>query len=256
MCKIILHYLGGSGLKLQSTIVCVILGLCVGKTIAASVVAPSENATTPGGGSLGPFGQSGSRYLFVLNGSDFLSAMPEGSLITAVAFRLNESVTAPVQVVVPQLEVWMSTSPVTSQTATSRTFAENIGPDETVVFRGDARFASAASPVIPKPFDLAISLDNPFYYNPRNGSLSIDLRVPVRADEPVVIDASGGAATIAGALGSDFNNSKFLGAVVEVQFTTVPEPTTLVLLISGGGLILLLLTKERKYERSIFCDTR
>jgi len=82
----------------------------------------------------------------------------------------------------------------------SRTFSENPGPDETVVFQGSLELSSKNLGV----FDIQIPFTTPFYYNPSKGNLLIDIR-NFSGGGPVV-DASGNGDDGAGrafALGAD-----------------------------------------------------
>ena len=61
----------------------------------------------------------------------------------------------------------------------STTFADNVGPDNTLVFSGPF---TAASPGCPQnlpvcPFDININFTTPFLYNPMQGRLLLDLKV-------------------------------------------------------------------------------
>jgi hypothetical protein len=57
----------------------------------------------------------------------------------------------------------------------SATFANNPGPDDTVVFNGPLALSSAAAGN-PRAFDIVITLTTPYFYNPAAGNLLLDVR--------------------------------------------------------------------------------
>jgi|GEM_PF-266514 len=60
----------------------------------------------------------------------------------------------------------------------SLNFAENLGPDDTVVYKGRLEISSAVSgpPQGPCDFDMILRLTTPFYYDPALGNLLLDFR--------------------------------------------------------------------------------
>jgi hypothetical protein len=58
------------------------------------------------------------------------------------------------------------------------TFAQNVGPDEVVVFQGPLIVSSGfVGPMYgPKEFDIIIPLSTPFVYDPGRGNLLVDIR--------------------------------------------------------------------------------
>ncbi len=58
-------------------------------------------------------------------------------------------------------------------TPLSTTFANNVGPDDTIVFnRGPLALTSAGTDL----FDITINFDTPFLYDPALGNLLLDVR--------------------------------------------------------------------------------
>ena len=78
--------------------------------------------------------------------------------------------------------VYVSTSPTypntTGHPLLSTTFANNVGPDKTLVLSGSAAIngAACAGPA-PCPWANSIAFTTPFYYNPANGPLLIDIQL-------------------------------------------------------------------------------
>ena len=102
-------------------------------------------------------------------------------VITKIAFRAFPG-SGPVSGRATSLAVHLSTSPLFPNTDNGRaqmspTYANNVGPDDTVVYSGPAVLSSpgCAGPS-PCPFDQVITLTTPFLYNPTLGSLLVDLQ--------------------------------------------------------------------------------
>ena len=63
--------------------------------------------------------------------------------------------------------------------ALSTTFANNVGSDVTTVFSGNLTLSSAASMMVPRPFDITITLTTPFFFNAAAGkNLLLDVKIP------------------------------------------------------------------------------
>jgi hypothetical protein len=77
----------------------------------------------------------------------------------------------------------------------STTFAQNIGPDETIVYSGalpiQTQFSGPANG--PKNFDIVVPLQRPFVYNPNLGNLLFDIQNLSGARIRYVVDAEGSA---------------------------------------------------------------
>ena len=130
----------------------------------------------------------------------------------------------------------------------STTFANNTGPDNTLVFSGTNVTLSDAGCSGPGvcPFDMSIPFTTPFDYNPANGSLLVELVAtgfvgtgftdsvefggPENVDARVV--AIGSTTATTGTLG--FGNS-----INEFTFTPVPEPGSWPMMVGAGALILM-----------------
>ena len=102
-------------------------------------------------------------------------------LITKIGFRAFPG-SGPVSGSATNLAVHLSTSPLFPNTDNGRvqmstTYANNVGPDDTIVYSGPAILSSpgCAGPS-PCPFDQVITLTTPFLYNPTLGSLLVDLQ--------------------------------------------------------------------------------
>ena len=192
---------------------------------AVIAVFPEEFATETGPDVLIPFEGNGSRQLTVYNSSLFLSTMPFGATITEIAFRMDEQNRSAFSATLPDIEVRMSTTSSTAPVL-PLPFASSVGPDETTVFpRNSFQFTTAGRETGPNPFDLRLSLAQPFFYDPRNGNLAIDLLNYRSASRPLIIDAglpaSGSIQGLAGAP----NGMRLVAApVIQFTFQPIPEP--------------------------------
>jgi hypothetical protein len=131
----------------------------------------------------------------------------------------------------------------------SNTYANNIGPDNTLVFSGNLFQPWAFGDT------LSISLSTPFTYNPAMGNLLMD--VTANATTPdgflfISFDTNG-------ANGDSLNGNTFMGRVfcnsssgLVTEFSTsvspVPEPSFVYLL--GLGLITLAVARKVRLQRS------
>jgi hypothetical protein len=81
------------------------------------------------------------------------------------------------QTVLTNFQVNLSTTSAQADQLSS-TFADNIGPDETVVFQGKTRIASRfkPGPGNTRQFDIFVRFKHPFFYDPAQGNLLVDIR--------------------------------------------------------------------------------
>ncbi len=209
-----------------------------------TLVAPNEGALTDGPGADLPFVNHMTRLQNIYNGSQFSSSMPQGGIITQIAFRIDQSDRNSLSAVMPSLEIHMSTAPTFAQNI-SPVWANNVGQDETVVFpKGPIAFMVAAAKLGPNPFELRIPLPTSFFYDPRRGSLSIDLYLYAPADgNRLLVDTSGTqVAAQIGEIGAPTSVTTTAALVLQVGFIPVPEAP--IACIMGMGLFLLLLSRR------------
>ena len=102
--------------------------------------------------------------------------------ITGLSFRAAPG-TGPISATVGSPSIYLSTSPNVPNSKTSGfslmspTFAQNVGPDKTLVFSGSNitwSDAGCAAPG-PCPYDITIQFTTPFYYSDATGTLLIDM---------------------------------------------------------------------------------
>jgi hypothetical protein len=118
---------------------------------------------------------SSQRYQQVSADFEF-AALPGPGLVTQVAFR-QWVLGSPFAAVCPHVQINLSTS-ANGPGSISETFADNVGPDETVVVSAGALpLSSVAIGGTPRPFDIVVSFESPFIYDPVDGHLLLDVRM-------------------------------------------------------------------------------
>ncbi|MEP6822066.1 MAG: alkaline phosphatase family protein [Chthoniobacterales bacterium] len=142
---------------------------------AGPLVVPSGFSSAQGEtGNLFPlFSAQSIRYQQVFRATEFARLNPAGGLINRIAFRGHGpglSFTG----TVPQLQVNLSTTNQTPDNLSS-TFALNVGPNDTQVFSGafatDITFTGD-----PSNFEIVLNFITPFFYDPAQGNLLLDVR--------------------------------------------------------------------------------
>ena len=144
---------------------------------------------------------------------------------------------------------------VTSKTpdALSPIFAENIGQDDTVVFgRGAITVEVFARTSPSQATTFNVFFERPFYYNPSNGNLLLDVRNYAGASllfaqevgKPALdaVNQSGDGvsrvyANSVSATTADASDTS--GLVTRFYFDIIPEPSCITLLVVGGATLLL-----------------
>ena len=128
--------------------------------------------------------------------------------------------------------------------ALSKTFADNVGSDDTVVHSGELTLSSSVTGPAsgPKDFDIVIALSTSFFYDPAAGDLLLDVR-----------NFGGGLTTqfdAASSVGDSISRvndqspdgvNDLIGStdstalITQFTITPIPEPSTLALFALGLG---------------------
>lgn len=183
--------------------------------------------------------------------------MPGGAWITGVSFRRDEEEPRAGEVTFQSVEVILSTTDRTVSSV-SPVFAENLGPDAgTVYSQGAVHWTLRSEPGRANPFDAVIQFPRPFLYDPRNGSLLIDVRL-MDADSFIALDRDGPnvvppsvAFYVRGMRGDPPGNldlsSGYLNGgsyVTQISFIAIPEPSAQGLFALGAAAIVLCLRRS------------
>jgi hypothetical protein len=228
-----------------------LLALMVSPSSAALLVVPNAQATATGNDNSGNLAGGPSNLIFQEDfGRGQFASVPGSLLITSFAWRTKPG-TGPIAFSDTSLSVHMSTSqfaPNSSGTNTliTTTFANNIGPDNTLVLSegaGTVFSSPGCTGAGPCPFDIVFNLTTPFLYNPANGFLLLDFRgnglIGVgtgQFDVEGLFPLTGGSvASVSSVNGSTTGNLDLSGNIVQFGYTlVVPEPGSLGLMLIGG----------------------
>ncbi|HSG71783.1 MAG TPA: hypothetical protein VLA12_15285, partial [Planctomycetaceae bacterium] len=107
--------------------------------------------------------------------ADQFSSLTQPVLITEIRFRPDGAFGLPFDSELPDVQISLSTSSA-SPDGLSLIFAENVGPDETIVHDGALHLSSSPTGSAPFAFDIVIVLSTPFLYDPSQGNLLMDVR--------------------------------------------------------------------------------
>jgi hypothetical protein len=179
------------------------------------------------------------------------ASVPGSLLITQFAFRASPG-TGAISVTDTSFSIHLSTTPFGpntnfGNTLITSTFANNLGPDNTLVLSGGpgTLFSSpgCAGPG-PCPFDMVFTLTTPFLYDPNNGFLLADFQIhgftgvgTGAFDVENFFSLPGGSvASVNGALGSTTGTVDLSGNITQIGYTLVtPEPASYALVLCGLG---------------------
>lgn len=146
---------------------------------AATVVIPNAQTNVEGNeANAFPFGRTAAsnepyRYQQVYNASGF-GEQAEPITIEALNFRPDHNNAVTNTITVQSIEVRLSTTQVAANGLDNVNFANNIGPDATLVYSGSLVWPipSAGSP---RPFELPLVFTTPFVYDPSAGNLLLEV---------------------------------------------------------------------------------
>jgi hypothetical protein len=164
----------------------VLPSLAVAPAVAGPIVAPNTLAATEGNSEnavpfdIAEFGTPSLRYQLVVAANQFPAGGP--LTVTQIAFRPDGVLGSAFSATLPDVRIGMSTAS-NGPDALRATFADNVGPDDTTVFRGplalSSRFTGPAGG--PKDFDIVINLQTPFRFDPRRGTCCSTCRTSAAA---------------------------------------------------------------------------
>jgi hypothetical protein len=115
------------------------------------------------------------RYQQLYEASDF-GSLTDPELVTQIAFRPDGEIGGSFTSTLTDIQINLSTT--SASAALSNVFANNVGPDEAVVYSGALSLSSNSTGPVggPKEFDIVITLQTPFLYDPSAGNLLLDVR--------------------------------------------------------------------------------
>jgi hypothetical protein len=156
------------------TLAVVLLGLA-GVAWAASLTVPGAVKTTEGNfDNLYPFNGDPIRYQQVITATEFNGG---AGWIGQIRLRPDGASGAAFSETLSDIQINLSTSSKSPSTL-NKTFAKNVGSDDTIVYQGALPLSSAFSGAAggPMAFDIIIPLQTPFFYDSSQGNLLLDVR--------------------------------------------------------------------------------
>jgi hypothetical protein len=228
--------------------------------------APTVEGNSSGGGFV-VLGGFSARYQQVYDASVFGALGTEGGYIDAIGFRADGPLGYVYGSIISNLTVSFSTT-TREVDSLSTSFADNVGPNDTVAF-GPGRFAfvSGSSPNPgPNPFHPALNLltlDRPFYYDPSAGNLLLDVRdysgaytlSPGLGREPAPFDGvqyswDGTSSVMAYDVNSSSGVASTFGLATWFVAEPIPEPSTGALLLLGATCFAFVRTRAARRAKS------
>jgi hypothetical protein len=229
-----------------------------------TLVVPNSQATAPGNVGL-PVGSKANRLQEVVGGGQF----PGPIVITGIRVRSAPG-TGPVSLNYASYKITLSTTQAypntnNSHTLPSVTYANNVGPDATVVYNAAISGSSpgCAAPG-PCPFDLAVAFTTPFSYDPSKGRLLVDVVNSTATGTPTgKLDAVGfpdsTSSTVASVSGDPAQATGFLliaGIVLGLDTSTPPLTSSYYFpQIAFGGGWQTTATYVNYSQQSVTCQT-
>jgi len=216
---------------------------------AATLVAPNGFAAVEGNEANSfPFNNFEGRYQQAYGASEFVASPIS---ITEIAFRTDTDPAAQNWTSEMSFSVHLSTS-ANAVGSLDTTFANNVGADDALVYTASTQLVGGANAGGPGPnaFDLILTLDSPFTYDPLAGDLLMDvflntntnLLPPGGFSYLDAVESTTGSFDVG--LQRVWNSSDVnaaagqtdlhgFGLVTRFTYTVVPEPGTALLLAIG-----------------------
>ncbi len=214
-----------------------------------TVVVPNGLANVEGNSSTSaPFTSSSFRYQQVFGASQFTSA----GFINSIFFRLDGGSSDNVLYAFDGASVTLSLTPV-GPDGLSSVFANNVGASPVTIYNGAVAFGGGYTPgASPQPFGNSIIVTTPFFYNPAQGNLLLDIRgvsgttlFPGNLDAQLTLGDSVSRVFALNNLAAS-GTADSLGLVTRFDMTVVPEPSTWILVLAGSATLALCRWRGRR----------
>ena len=229
------------------------------KSHAVVIVAPSVYLTDVVQ-VFGPFSQfstppniTSMRYQEVYASHQFSELNHGGGFITGVGYAIIGGGGLQAGGVIPKLQINLSTTSK-GPDGLSTVFSENVGADNRIVVGPKPVYVAVNTPGHPPGFSVFIPFDKPFFYDPSQGNLLVDV---LNFEAPGFIDSAGpfagvfkmgdsisvvSAHDVAAASGIAGTSGLTTAFVVE----PIPEPSTLMFLAVASPLIFFAVHRSKQ----------
>ncbi len=217
------------------------------------MVVPGDLASVEGNANNAfPFNRSNGdtmRYQQVYAASEFSGSL----LINTILFRPDSFTGSAFSSTIPNIQIDLSTTS-NGPDGLSTTFASNVGSDNTSVFSGSLSLSSTDAPGSgnTRAFDIVVNLSTPFFYDPSQGNLLLDVRnfggVGTTQFDAVQTSSDSISRVLSFNVNSGTGLGDTLGLVTAFDgVSSVPEPSTLALLgMASLGMIGYSWQRKRK----------
>ena len=226
-----------------AVVMCALFIPAVGATtvvVPDSLVATEGNSNNAFPFNLGISGDPSMRYQQVYDASQFAS-LSGPTHISAIRFRPDSTDGHAFASVLSDVQINLSTTSAMVD-GLSSVFADNVGADDTIVHSGSLALSSidSAGPGDTRAFDISISLQTPFLYDPTLGNLLLDVRnfdggSTTQFDAADVFD-DGTSRVFATDFDAPTGSVRTLGLVTQFEFGSIAVPEPAALLLVGLGL--------------------
>jgi len=200
------------------------------------------------------------RFQQVYDSSIFGSlAQSGGGYIAEISFRIDAFQGHSFMATIPSIQINLSTTTLFPD-GLSSVFSQNVGSDDMMVFGPSAASLTGVGGGGVTGFHVSFSFSTPFFYDPANGNLLLDIRIhegfgPIGPPQGVaILDAfsvAGDSVSSVYAFGPTSPTSgqvSTLGLATAFHVVPVPEPSLIALLAVGVGMLGVGWKRMRKHK--------